>query len=123
MPVIQGFSLFIVMEDKDLCLGYEYMYDLYNNDVHGLCHECLVKKFNDNLALTFARRPNGFTKFEFSELNENGKIVRGKRIDQDFFFNITNQNALQEVLTMIQESSRYKDLLQEFQIDNETVLI
>jgi hypothetical protein len=95
------------VDNKDLCLGYEYMYDLYNDDVQGLCHQCKIKDLGDNKALLFVRRPDGFVKFEVGEIR-NGKVVSGKRVGNNFSFKIYDRLGLIEAITMVELSLNNK---------------
>lgn len=96
---------------EDACLGYEKLKDGYD------CSLCKIKDVGNNFALTFWRNgKTGFTKFDLTNLKS--KVFEGSRIDQYVYFNTTCLNGLLEASAMIQESSRYKGLLQEFQIYN-----
>jgi hypothetical protein len=95
------------VDNKDLCLGYEYLYDLYNDEVVGVCHQCKVKDLGNNKALLFVRRPDGFVKFEVGEIR-NGKVVSGKRVDNNFSFKIHNRIGLIEAITMVELSLNNK---------------
>lgn len=106
---------------KDLCLGYDFIREMYNDEYLGVCHECLVKRHNESLALTFARNSlTGQTFFELSKF-KGDVIVGGHRLMNPV--NIKDHNEMQEELTKIQESSQYKNLLLEFQIDNDLVSV
>jgi hypothetical protein len=95
------------VDNKDLCLGYEYLYDLYNDDVRGVCHQCKVRDLGNNKALLFVRRPDGFVKFEVGEIR-NGKVVSGKRVDNNFSFKIHDRIGLVEAITMVELSLNNK---------------
>ena len=63
----------------------------------GICHECLIKKFNENLSLTFARSSlTGQTFFELTHY-KNGIEVSCDRLMNPV--NIKDRNELQVELT------------------------
>lgn len=93
---------------EDYCLGFEKLMDRRD------CSLCKAKDLGNNRALAFFRYKDGYTKFDV--VDTSNKLFFGKRVDQHMGFSTMNLYALQEALTMIQESSLYKNLLLELGI-------
>jgi hypothetical protein len=94
---------------ENYCLGFEKLMD--GKD----CSLCKAKELGNNKALAFYRYKDGYTKFDVVDTSH--KLFFGKRVDQHMGFNTMNLIGLQEALTMIQESSLYKNLVKNWRED------